>query len=105
MTVVFSIMCSIALAATITYFLCALMNVKWDSDEGIGIVAMASLLSAPFVQFALKFADNYAVPVISGLCMAATSEIFLTLCAVRDDPIPFKTMFELASFGLGFFVA
>ena len=49
LTVVFSILCSIALATLMTFFLCALFDVKWDSDEGIGLTAMSAMLSAPFV--------------------------------------------------------
>jgi hypothetical protein len=86
-----------------TFFLCALMDVKWDSDAGIGITAVSMMLSAPFVQFALKFADEYAVPVIAGLCMAVMAEIACTLLAIKDEPIMIKTLLECLSFIVGFF--
>ena len=75
LTVIFSIICSVALAALMTFFLCTVMDVKWDSDAGIGITSVSMMLSAPFVQFALKFADEYAVPSIAGICMAVGAEI------------------------------
>ena len=88
-----------------TLFLCAIFDVKWDSDAGIGITSVSMMLSAPFVQFALKFADEYAVPFISGLCMAAVAEIACTILGVKDEPMMMKTLAEFLSFVFGFFIA
>ena len=59
-----------------TACLCMVFDCEWDSDAGIGITTVSMMLSAPFVSFALKFADTYAVPFVTGLCMAASGEVF-----------------------------
>ena len=100
LTVIFSIICSIALAGVMTFFLCAVMDVKWDSDAGIGITAVSMMLSAPFVQFALKFADEYAVPCIAGLVMAGIGEIACSLMGFKEM---IKTLLEFLCFIIGFF--
>jgi hypothetical protein len=75
LSILFSIICAIGLAVVTTAFLCLVFDVEWDSDAGIGITTVSAMLSAPFVSYALKLADSYAVPCVTGLCMAATGEV------------------------------
>ena len=72
----FSIICALGLGVLTTGLLCLIFDVQWDSEAGIGITTVSMMLSAPFVKFALDFADAYAVPIVSGLCMAVTGELF-----------------------------
>ena len=50
-SVIFSILCAVAIGASITCFLCLIFDVKWDSGEGIGIIirGFSMLMAAPFV--------------------------------------------------------
>lgn len=104
--VVFGIICSLAITTLMTAFLCLLFDVPWDSEMGVGISGISFLLSAPFVQYALKFSDKFAVPLVAGLSLAAIINILLNLTKVTDEP-PYhiKTVSEAVSFGFGFLVA
>lgn len=57
LSVLFSIICAIGLGVLITGLLCLIFNVEWDSEAGIVITTVSMMLSAPFVKFALAFAD------------------------------------------------
>jgi len=103
--VLFSIICAIGLGVLITGLVCLVFDVEWDSEEGIGITTVSMMLSAPFVKFALEFADAYAVPIVSGLCMAASGEVFCQIFSIQDDPIMWKTFIELGGFTAGFLLA
>ena len=105
LSVLFSIICALGLAIMMTAFLCMVFDCEWDSDAGIGITTVSMMLSAPFVSFALKFADTYAVPFVTGLCMAASGEVFCQIFSIQDDPIMWKTFIELIFFTLGFLFA
>lgn len=82
MSILFSILCAIGLGVLTTGLLCLIFDVEWDSEAGIGITTVSMMLSAPFVKFALEFADAYAVPVISGFCMSATAEVFCQIFSI-----------------------
>ena len=105
LSLLFSIICSLALGALFTAFLCLVFDVEWDSEAGIGITSGAMLLSSPFVGFALQFADIYAVPAITALCTGAVAEMIFTLIGIDDDPLPFKSCAMIASFIAGFYFA
>jgi len=66
---------------------------------------MSMLLSAPFVQFALRFADLYAVPLISALCAASSAQIASQIFFITDEPYPLRTILMAVSFIVGFKVA
>ena len=99
---IFSILCGVAIGAAITCFLCMVLDVKWDSDEGIGITSVSLLMSAPFVQYGLKFADLYAVPTLAGFSMAAIAEILCGTFGVSDDPYLARSIIELICFVCAF---
>ena len=99
---IFSILCGIAIGAAITFFLCLVLDVKWDSDEGVGITSISMLLSAPFVQYGLKFADLYAVPTLAGLSMAVVAEILCNTFGVSDDPYLLRSIIEVLCFVAAF---
>lgn len=102
----FGIICCMALTMLMTAFLCLLFDVEWDSELGAALSGMSFLFAAPFVQYALKFADKFAVPLVTGLSLAAVAEIILNLSKVTDEP-PYhaKTVAEGVCFALGFLVA
>jgi len=104
--VIFGIIASMVLTALISAFLCILFDVPWDSEMGVGLSGISFLLSAPFVQYALKFSEHFAVPVVTGLSLAAIAEISLNLAKVTDvPPYHYKTVTEAVCFGAGFLVA
>lgn len=104
--VIFGIIASMILTTLITAFLCILFDVPWDSEMGVGLSGISFLLSAPFVQYALKFSESFAVPIVTGLSLAALAEISLNLAKVTDEPpYHYKTVTEAVCFGTGFLVA
>lgn len=105
LSVLFSIMCALGLGVLTTALLCLIFDVEWDSEAGIGITTVSMMLSAPFVKFALEFADAYAVPMVSGLCLAASGEVFCQIFSIQDDGFMWKTGVELVCFVLGFLLA
>lgn len=105
LSVLFSILCAIGLGVLTTGLLCLAFDVEWDSEAGIGITTVSMMLSAPFVKFALEFADSYAVPMVSGLCLAASGEVFCQVFSIQDDPVMWKTFIELGCFVAGFLLA
>lgn len=90
----------------LTFFLCIVSDTKWDSETGIGISGLAFLMSAPFVQYSLKFADKVAVPMVAGLSLAASAQIFLNIIRVTDmPPYYIKTITEATCIILGSLIA
>lgn len=102
----FGIICCIALTAAFTAFLCLLCETTWDTELGAALSGVAFLFTAPFAQYAIGFADSFAVPLVTGLSTAALAEIVLSVSKVSDDP-PYhlKSMSEAASALVGFLVA
>ena len=103
--VIFGVICAMILTSLMTAFLCLCFDVTWDSDEGIAISSLSLLFSAPFVQYALKFSDNFGVPVISGLSVLTLAQLMMNIFKVSDEP-PYhtKTVTEAICFVIGFIV-
>ena len=99
---IFSILCGVAIGAAITCFLCMVLDVKWDSDEGIGITRAILDEWRRHKQYGLKFADLYAVPTLAGFSMAAIAEILCGAFGVSDDPYLARSIIELICFVCAF---
>lgn len=93
-----------ALGLLFTAFLCLVFDVEWDSEAGIGITSGAMLMSAPFVSYALQFADLYAVPVLTALCASCLTEMFCTLLEISDEYF-IKTLLMSIAFVVAFYFA
>lgn len=69
----FGVICAMVLTSLMTAFLCILFDVEWDSEMGAALSGASVLFAVPFVQYALKFSDKFAVPLIAGLSIAAAA--------------------------------
>lgn len=106
LTAMFGIICAILLTTLMTAFLCLCFDVSWDSELGAALSGAALLFSMPFVQYALKFSDKFAVPIVTGLCLSAIAEIVLNIYKVSDaEPYYYKTLSEGGAFVVGFLIA
>lgn len=102
---IFSILCTMILGMIMTAFLCLLFDAEWDSDLGVALSTSSVVLAIPFVPLAIRFADDYAVPVIAGFCMASVSEIVCGIFNINDDTFYWKSSIELIGFVVAFLIA
>lgn len=105
LSAIFSVLCALGLGALFASVGCLIFDCTWDSEEGVAITSMAMLVAAPFVQYALTFADKYGVPTLAGLSAFSVAEMGCKLMGISDDPYPFKTFIEILSFIIAFKIA
>ena len=102
LSAMFSVLCSMIVAIVMTAFLCLVFDCEWDSDLGVAISTSSAVLSIPFTPFALKFAENWALPKLGGFCGYFAMQILAGMFEVSDEYLV-KSSLELLSF-LGAFV-
>jgi hypothetical protein len=105
LSAVFSILCALALGFLISAALLIILDKPWDSEGGVAISSISFIIAAPFVQFALKFADLYAVPTLGGLCGVWIAEVGCNIAQIPNNNFPYKTVIQLIAFIIVFLIA
>ena len=88
----FGAVCCIAFTVAWEVLFCVIFELRWDSEMGIFCLVVAFLSSGPLVANSMRYAYKFAVPLVTGLSMAALAEIILSIIKVLDiQPYHLKT--------------